>query len=74
VTYRRRSPRTFPADSKQIIRLNAYEQAHPDVSIGYDHVYGYWQAIITTDGWETTVVRYGLATMLDRLSELEDGR
>jgi hypothetical protein len=60
-----------PADGRQIIRLNAYEEAHPGASITYDHVFGYWRAIIKEDGGETTVVRYELELLLDKLDTLD---
>jgi hypothetical protein len=56
----------------QVARLNAYEQAHPQAAVSHDHVFGYWRAIITEPGGETTVVRYELPALLDRLEELAD--
>jgi hypothetical protein len=61
-----------PADGKQILRLNAYEQAHPDASVTYDHVFGYWRAILKEPGGEITVVRYELGALLDRLDTLDE--
>lgn len=59
------------ASPEQIARLNAYETAHPHASVTYDHVFGYWRAILKEDGGETMVARYGLGALMDRLEELD---
>lgn len=77
MTSRRPQLGIAPAPGDQILRLNAYEAAHPAVRITYDHVYGYWRAIVPgAHGTEITAVRYTLGELLDRLyllDELDDG-
>ena len=49
----------------------AYEAAHPGTEITYRGAY--WRAVIREGNGETTVVRYDLRQLLDRLDELESG-
>jgi hypothetical protein len=56
----------------QVLRLQAFRAAHPEVIIG-DFGFGVWQARITEPDGEHVISRYTLRELLDRLDELTGG-
>jgi len=53
----------------QVMRLQAFRAAHPDVVIGTGE-FGTWQARIPEPSGETIITRYTLKPFLDKLDEL----
>jgi hypothetical protein len=70
---RRPSLAVVPAEREQLVRRDALEQAHPEVSTAYDHDHGFWRGVIREPAGETSTVRYSLRELLDRLGELLAG-
>ena len=60
-----------PDDADQVLRLQRFRQARPDVDVGCGD--GYWQAVIAGPGGEVTVTRHRLGDLLDRLDEITGG-
>jgi len=56
----------------QVLRLQAFRAAHPEVIIG-DFGFGVWQARIPEPAGEHVISRYTLRELLDRLDELTGG-
>ena len=56
----------------QVPRRQAYEAGHPDVEITYHGPY--WKAVITEGTGQTTVTRYELKDVLDKLEALDRER
>ncbi len=56
----------------QVLRLQAFRAAHPDVIIG-DFGFGVWQARIPEPNGEHVISRYTLRELLDKLAELTGG-
>ena len=54
----------------QVPRLNAFRQAHPEITISAARHAAYWQAVIPEEHGETTIVRYTLRELLDKLDEI----
>jgi hypothetical protein len=52
----------------QVPRQKAYEADHPEVEITYHGPW--WQAVIREDGGGTTITRYHLRSLLDKLESL----
>lgn len=63
--------RLGPDEFNQLLRLQAFRKAHPDVVIG-DGGFGTIQARIPEPNGETVITRYRLAELLDKLDELTD--
>jgi len=53
----------------QVLRLQAFRAAHPEVIIG-DFGFGVWQARIPEPDGEHVISRYTLRELLDKLDEL----
>ena len=53
----------------QVVRLQVFRAAHPDVIIGTGE-FGTWQARIPEPNGETVITRYTLKPFLDKLDEL----
>lgn len=53
------------AYADQVVRQQAYQAAHPDVTIIY--IGPHWQAVITETGGKTVITRLGLQQLLDTL-------
>jgi hypothetical protein len=53
----------------QVLRLQAFRAAHPEVIIG-DGGFGVWQARIPEPDGERIISRYTLRELLDKLDEL----
>lgn len=53
----------------QVLRLQAFQAAHPQVIIG-DGGFGVWQARIPEPDGERIISRYTLRELLDKLDEL----
>jgi hypothetical protein len=53
----------------QVLRLQAFRAAHPEVIIG-DGGFGVWQARIPEPNGEQVISRYTLRELLDKLAEL----
>ena len=53
----------------QILLLQEFRAAHPDVIVGKGE-FGTWQARIPHLAGETVAIRYTLRELMDRLSEL----
>ena len=53
----------------QVLRLQAFRAAHPEVIIG-DFGFGVWQARIPEPNGERVISRYTLRELLDKLDEL----
>jgi hypothetical protein len=53
----------------QVLRLQAFRAAHPEVIIG-DFGFGVWQARIPMPQGEHVISRYTLRELLDKLDEL----
>jgi hypothetical protein len=59
-----------PGYVDQVPRREAYEAAHPNVEILY--LGPYWQAIIREEeAGQTTITRYSLKGLLDKLESLD---
>jgi hypothetical protein len=56
----------------QVPRRQAYEDAHPEVEITYHGPY--WKAVITEEAGQTTVTRYELKDLLDKLEDADRER
>jgi hypothetical protein len=56
----------------QVPRRQAYEDAHPEVEIAYHGPY--WKASVTEETGQTTVTRYELKDLLDKLEEADRER
>ena len=65
--HRRGWARVAPGEEDQIARLAAFRAAHPEVIIG-DGGFGTRQARIAEPDGETTITRYTLRELLDKLS------
>jgi hypothetical protein len=63
--------RLVPDEFDQVLRLQAFRHAHPEVVIG-DGGFGTIQARIPEPNGETVITRYRLAELLDKLDELTD--
>jgi hypothetical protein len=57
----------------QVLRLEAFRTAHPEVIIG-DGGFGTVQARIPQPAGEIVITRYRLTELLDKLDELTEGR
>jgi hypothetical protein len=57
-----------PEYPDQVPRRKAYEADHPEVEIMYHGPW--WQAVIREDDGETTITRYHLQSLLDKLESL----
>jgi hypothetical protein len=55
----------------QVLRLQAFMAAHPEVIIG-DGGFGVWQARIPVANGEHVISRYTLRELLDKLDELTE--
>jgi hypothetical protein len=64
--------RLLREEPDQVLRLQAFRAAHPEVIIG-DFGFGVWQARIPEPDGEQIVSRYTLRELLDRLGELTGG-
>jgi hypothetical protein len=53
----------------QVLRLQEFRAAHPDVIAGTDE-FGTWQARIPEPNGETILTRFTLRALLDKLDEL----
>jgi hypothetical protein len=58
-----------PDEFDQVLRLQAFRTAHPEVVIG-DGGFGTIQARIPEPNGEMVITRYRLAELLDKLDEL----
>jgi hypothetical protein len=58
-----------PDEPDQVLRLQAFRAAHPEVIIG-DGGFGTLQARIPEPNGETVITRYRLVELLDKLDEL----
>ena len=56
----------------QVLRLQGFRAAHPEVIIG-DGGFGVWQARIPEPDGERIISRYTLRELLDKLAELTGG-
>ena len=56
----------------QVLRLQVFRAAHPEVIIG-DGGFGVWQARIPEPNGEHVISRYTLRELLDKLGELTGG-
>lgn len=54
----------------QVPRLRRFRAAYPQVIIGVLEDRGTWQARIPEPGGETTITRYTLGSLLDKLDEI----
>lgn len=61
--------RLVPDEFDQVLRLQAFRTAHPEVVIG-DGGFGTIQARIPEPNGEMVITRYRLAELLDKLDEL----
>lgn len=61
--------RLIPDEFDQVLRLQAFRTAHPEVVIG-DGGFGTIQARIPEPNGEMVITRYRLAELLDKLDEL----
>ncbi|HEX5295410.1 MAG TPA: hypothetical protein VFW50_00250 [Streptosporangiaceae bacterium] len=57
------------SDLDQVVRLERFRQAHPEVIVG-DGGFGTVQARIPHENGETVITRYALRELLDKLDEL----
>jgi hypothetical protein len=64
--------RLVPDELDQVLRLQAFRAAHPEVIIG-DGGFGTIQARIPEPNGEMVITRYRLAELLDKLDELTGG-
>jgi hypothetical protein len=53
----------------QVLRLQAFRAAHPEVIVG-DGGFGTWQARIPEPNGEIVITRYRLVELLDKLDEV----
>jgi hypothetical protein len=58
-----------PDEPGQVLRLQEFRAAYPDVIVGQGE-FGTWQARIPQPSGETVTIRYTLRELLDRLGEL----
>lgn len=58
-----------PGEPDQLVRLDAFRAAHPDVKIYLVHR-DVWQADISEPDGQTIITRYTLRELLDKLCEL----
>jgi hypothetical protein len=58
-----------PDEPDQVVRLEEFRAARPDVIVG-DGGFGTWQARIPEPDGETVITRYTLRELLDKLAEL----
>ena len=65
--------RLTPDEFSQVLRLQAFRAAHPEVIIG-DGGFGTVQARIPQPAGEIVITRYRLTELLDKLDELTEGR
>ena len=56
----------------QVVRLQRFKAAHPDVIVG-DGGFGTMQARIPEPGGETVITRYSLRELLDKLDQVLPG-
>jgi hypothetical protein len=63
--------RLGPEEFNQVLRLQAFRDAHPEAVIG-EGGFGTIQARIPEPNGETVITRYRLAELLDKLDELTD--
>jgi len=60
-----------PDYGDQVPRRLAYQKTHPETEIAY---FGpYWRAVVHQENGETTVVRFALKQLLDKLESLDAG-
>ncbi len=64
--------RPVPDEFDQVLRLQAFRAAHPEVIIG-DGGFGTVQARIPHPAGEIVITRYRLIELLDKLDELTGG-
>ena len=64
-----RALRLAREEPDQVLRLQAFRVAHPEVIIG-DGGFGVWQARIPEPHGERIICRYTLRELLDKLDEL----
>jgi predicted secreted protein len=64
-----RALRLAREEPDQVLRLQAFRAAHPDVIIG-DGGFGVWQARVPEPGGEHVISRYTLRELLGKLDEL----
>jgi hypothetical protein len=64
-----RALRLVREEPDQVLRLQAFRAAHPDVIIG-DGGFGVWQGRIPEPDGERVISRYILRELLDKLDEL----
>lgn len=60
-----------PDEFDQVLRLQAFREAHPEVVIGPGR-FGTWQALIPRPYGEEVVTRHALRDLLDSLDKLDD--
>ena len=60
-----------PDYADQVPRRAAYEAGHPNVEIIYHGPH--WEAVIREDSGETSINRYELRGLLDKLESLDAG-
>ena len=61
--------RMVPDEPDQVLRLQEFRAAYPDVIVGKGE-FGTWQGRIPQLSGETVAIRYTLRELLDRLGEL----
>jgi hypothetical protein len=61
-----------PGEPDQVLRLRQFRDDHPDVTI-LPGQFRTWEARVLEPDGETTIVRYTLRELLDRLGELLGG-
>ena len=66
-----RALRLAREEPDQVLRLQAFRAAHPEVIIG-DGGFGVWQARIPEPDGEHVISRYTLRELLDKLDELTE--
>jgi hypothetical protein len=64
-----RALRLVREEPDQVLRLQAFRAAHPEVIIG-DGGFGVWQARVPEPNGEHVISRYTLRELLDKLDEL----
>jgi hypothetical protein len=64
-----RTLRLVREEPEQVLRLQAFRVAHPEVIIG-DGGFGVWQARISEPDGERIISRHMLRELLDKLDEL----
>ena len=65
----RRALRLAREEPDQVLRLQTFRAAHPEVIIG-EFGFGVWQACIPEPNGEHVISRYTLRELLDKLDEL----